>query len=91
MYLDSHVLDEISPRNTTSEGDVTNMKTEQVFKINNVCFDDAKQSELISWKSNICQVVPNINQKYISLILVYTLKDNMNGLEPKARFFVLRI
>lgn len=54
INLDSNVQDEIAPINTAIEGDVTNMKTEQVFKINFI-FDDAKQSELISWKSNnIC-------------------------------------
>lgn len=51
INLDSNVQDEIAPINTAIEGDVTNMKTEQVFKINFI-FDDAKQSELISWKSN---------------------------------------
>lgn len=51
-----------------------------------VSFQEAKEEELRSWQRNkVYRIVPNRNQKCISVRWVCTMKESENGPKPKAR------
>jgi hypothetical protein len=59
---------------------------ESVMVLDGVSFDDAKRSELDSWKHNeVFQEVSDIGQKCISTRWICTLKETSAGITPKAR------
>lgn len=73
----------------TEKGAHNSINEEQVFlNTSNLNFDEAKLSELESWKkNNVYEVVQNEGPT-ISTRWVCTMKETINGLIPKARLVI---
>ena len=60
--------------------------TEEIFQVEDECFQTAKQTELSSWKqNNVYTLVPYAGQKLISLKWVCSFKNIDNNVVAKAR------
>ena len=58
----------------------------EVFETQNIRYENAKLSELASWKdNNVYECVPKKNLRYLSLCWVCSIKPTETGLKPKAR------
>ncbi|KAK6187111.1 hypothetical protein SNE40_005204 [Patella caerulea] len=60
--------------------------SENVLVLEDVSFEESKQTELENWKKNsVYKVVKNEGQKYISTRWICTLKSTDKGIVPKSR------
>ena len=63
--------------------------TDEVYMIDESCFDNAKLEELHNWKSNnVYEEIPKTNQKLLHCRWVCTMKQTDQNQVPKARLVV---
>ena len=58
--------------------------TEEIFQVEDECFQTAKQTDLPNWKKNVYTEVPYTGQKLISLKWVCSFKNIDNNVAAKA-------